>query len=134
MIDNIIHFPTEKKLRITEKSGAVNESHLKKSGGASHWFKTLLLHLVTVFRYAAATALYIGIVTPLGILAALKFLVKIIGYPCMIALSIFSVMGSNIESWILWTGWIALCSLEAIEPLFTWWVESRIAFKIFKIG
>lgn len=129
MNDNIVDFQSVKKQIDSTAIHAVNdESFSKKKKSIS--FQSLLLPI----KYVLAVSLYLIVVIPLGIIAALRLLFQILGGVAVMGLTIVWFMGANVSGYAVLAAWCALSLCGCADQLFTWWTESRFAFRLFGIG
>lgn len=129
MNDNIVDFQSVKKQIDSTAIHAVNdESFSKKKKSIS--FQSLLFPI----KYVLAVSLYLIVVIPLGIIAALRLLFQILGGVAVMGLTIVWFMGANVSGYAVLAAWCALSLCGCADQLFTWWTESRFAFRLFGIG
>lgn len=129
MKNNIVDFQSIKDQIDSSAIQPVNdESFSKKKKSIS--FLPFLLPL----RYVLAVSLYLIVVIPLGIIAALRLLFQILGGVAVMGLTIVWFMGANVSGYAVLAAWCALSLCGCAEQLFTWWTESRFAFRLFGIG
>lgn len=129
MNNNIVDFQSVKKQIDSAAIHAVNdESFSKKKKSTS--FQSLLLPI----KYVLAVSLYLIVVIPLGIIAALRLLFQILGGVAVMGLTIVWFMGANVSGYAVLAAWCALSLCGCADQLFTWWTESRFAFRLFGIG
>ncbi|MDF22626.1 hypothetical protein EB299_15355 [Salmonella enterica] len=129
MKSNIVDFQSIKRGLEEAKPVAVNdETYNSKNSSFS------LLPFLLPLRYALAVSLYLIVVIPLGIIAALRLLFQILGGVAVMGLTIVWFMGANVSGYAVLAAWCALSLCACADQLFTWWTESRFAFRLFGIG
>lgn len=129
MKNNIIDFQGIKRGLEKTKPAAVNDESYTHNTTSFR-----LLSFLLPFRYLLAISLYLIVVVPLGIMAALRLLFQIIGGIAVVGLTIVWLMGANVSGYAVLAAWLVLSLCGCAEQLFTWWTESRFAFRLFGIG
>ncbi|EIN4845176.1 hypothetical protein LPD88_004655 [Salmonella enterica] len=129
MKNNIVDFQSIKKKIDSSAIQAVNDESFSKNKKSISFLPFLL-----PLRYALAVSLYLIVVIPLGIIAALRLLFQILGGVAVMGLTIVWFMGANVSGYAVLAAWCALSLCGCADQLFTWWTESRFAFRLFGIG
>ena len=129
MKNNIVDFQRTRHEVDEQKKNVANDATYNTSNDS---FK--MSHLLTPVRYVLAISLYVIVVIPLGIMAALRLLFQILGGIAVMGLTIVWFMGADVSGYAVLAAWFALSLVGCANELFTWWTESRFPFRLFGIG
>lgn len=129
MKNNIVDFQRIRDEMSEHKKSVANDAAYSTSNGS---FK--ISHQLTPVRYVLAILLYVIVVIPLGIMAALRLLFQILGGIAVMGLTIVWFMGADVSGYAVLAAWFVLSLVGCANELFTWWTESRFPFRLFGIG
>ncbi|HGJ5880735.1 MAG TPA: hypothetical protein ACHBZ9_17255 [Arsenophonus nasoniae] len=86
-----------------------------------------------VSRYVLAVALYIVVCAPLVVIAALSFLITTLGAFIAMGVTIFYWCGGAVDGYLVILFWVVIGIAHNAEEILKWWIESRAAFRFFRL-